>query len=74
MQQRFPSLCLHEKICGGFGNQDVAGVSAIHHPLRDIDTAAGHVAVGVDVCNSVHGSRVNAHAQLDLGMLSELEV
>jgi hypothetical protein len=71
MEQRFPSLYLREKIRGRLGHQNVPGIPTIHHPLRNVDAATGHVTVRVDVRNAVHRSRVNAHAQLHFGMIAE---
>ena len=46
-------------------NQDVTGVAAVHHPLRDVDAGAGNVGALIDIDYFVHRPAVNAHSQLE---------
>src|SRR5437763_8961000 len=39
-------------------------VPAIHHPLRQVNSTASHVAIGIDIRNAVNRSGVGAHADL----------
>ena len=66
MQGRLPYAHLIKHIGHGFRNQDMAGIAAVHHPLRDVDAAAGHVECGIDVFHSIHRAGMNSHAQVKL--------
>ncbi|MEO7168360.1 MAG: hypothetical protein ABI016_15175 [Chthoniobacterales bacterium] len=48
--------------------QDVPGVAAVHHSLRDVDSGAGHVDPLVRVGDLVDRSAVNSHPQLSPGV------
>ena len=43
MQIRLPPAVLCKIVGYAFGSQDVPGITAIHHPLRDVDAGAGDV-------------------------------
>jgi hypothetical protein len=49
----------------------VSGVSAIHDALRNVDTATSNVAVGIDVRNPIDRAGMNAHSQLNLGIVAQ---
>src|SRR6266404_2007629 len=49
----------------------MTGVTAIHHPLRDIDASPSKVRPVVYVRNLVDWSAVNAHANGDIWMVSQ---
>ena len=44
------------------GKQDVPGISAIHHPLRDVDPGPGNVRALIDIGDFVYRPAVNAHS------------
>ncbi len=50
-------------------NEDTASLTAIHHPLRDVDPGTGDIGTVVAVANRVHGVAVNPHPQSNLGVL-----
>jgi hypothetical protein len=43
------------------GEKNVAGVAAIHHPLRHVDAGPGDVGAPAHVGHLAHRSAVNAH-------------
>src|SRR3954470_19681703 len=51
-----------------FGQQDVAGITAIHHSLSYINTRAGNIHLIVNVRDLVDRATVHTHANLDVGM------
>jgi hypothetical protein len=62
VQERAPALELLEVLGHVLGEKDVAGVATIHHPLSDVDAAAGHVDALVHVHDAADRSVVNPHA------------
>ena len=48
--------------------EDVTGIAAIHHSLRDIDAGAGDVGLFVQISDFVDRAAVNAHPDLKLRM------
>ena len=57
VSRRFPIIALEQNVGDGAGDQDIAGIAAIHHPLGKVDSAARDVAVRVNVGDAVHWSR-----------------
>ena len=55
-------------LCQIFGDtlreQDVTGIAAIHHPLRDVNSRAGDIRPLVHIDNPANRSAVHAHPQL----------
>src|SRR4051794_10893894 len=51
------------------GDEDVAGVTAIHYSLGNIDPRASDVGAATDVYHAAHWSTVNTHPQLEFRML-----
>jgi len=47
----------------------VAGISAIHDTLCDVDATASNVTVCIDVRNAVDRAGMNAHSQLYFGIV-----
>ena len=70
-QMLSPRAELRENVGHRLREQNVAGIAAIHDALRDVDAAAGDVAVGVDVRNAVDRAAVNSDAQLDVRMAAK---
>jgi hypothetical protein len=68
MQVRLPLTVMPEIFGDMTGEKNVAGVSAIHHPLRSINPRASNIGLIVDISNPVDGPTVNAHSQLQLRM------
>jgi hypothetical protein len=44
-------------------HEDVAGISAIHHPLREVDAGAGDVVAAIDIPHTENGAAVQADAE-----------
>ncbi|PYU11445.1 MAG: hypothetical protein DMG29_15880 [Acidobacteria bacterium] len=61
VQQVRPGAELPEHFGHGARNQDVPRVSAVHHPLGDVDAPAGYVAVRVDIGHAIDRAGVDAH-------------
>jgi hypothetical protein len=69
MQERSPLRVLLEIIRDAFRNQNVTGVTAIHHPLRDIDPGPSDIPLLTQVGYFLHRPAVNSHAHPQFGML-----
>ena len=46
-----------------FGEQDVTGITAIHHSLCDVDPTAGDVRASADISDFADRTAMNSHAQ-----------
>src|SRR6266481_4863061 len=71
MQERSPLLVFFEVFSEMFGEQNVAGVATIHHPLRHVDPSAGEIASFVYIDNPANWPAVNSHPKLQAGMFLE---
>ena len=49
MQKRTPLRVVLQVVGDTFGNKDVSGIAAIHHPLRDVDAGAGDIGLLVQI-------------------------
>jgi hypothetical protein len=54
------------------GEQNVTGITAIHHSLSDVDPGSGNIGLFVQISNLVNWAAVNAHPHLQFGMTFEL--
>jgi hypothetical protein len=43
IQKRTPLRVMFQVVGDAFGNKDVPGIAAIHHPLGDVDASPGNV-------------------------------
>ena len=68
MQERPPMFVLFQIFGHVFGEQDVAGIAAIHHPLRHVDAGAGDVGSLIDVGDLIDRAAVDSHPKLNRGM------
>jgi len=66
-----PPTDLVQDTCNRARYQNVAGVAAVHHALRDVDAAPCHIERGVDVLNAVNRPGMDAHPQLDFGRTTQ---
>jgi hypothetical protein len=66
LQGRKPFAELEQALCNGAGEEDVPRIAAVYHPFGEIDPAAGHVRVVVDVSHAVDGAAVQPHPEFDL--------
>src|SRR5690349_7166615 len=54
-----------------FGKENVSGIAAIHHPLRDVDPSAGNVRLFVEIGDFINGPPKNAHPHSQFRMAVE---
>jgi hypothetical protein len=52
-----------------FRQKDVPGIAAIHHSLGNIDPGTGYVRFLINIRDSVNGTAMNSHPQLDARMI-----
>jgi len=71
LQSPRPGAHLAQDIGGSFGYHDVSGISTIHHALCDVDATTGDISIRIDVRDPINGTRVDSHAQLDVGRGAE---
>ena len=69
MQERPPPVVLFQIFRHMFGDEDVAGISTIHHPLCHVDSCSSDVLALVDVGHFIDRATVNSHAERDPRML-----
>src|SRR6266513_2226926 len=48
------------------GDEDVTGITTIHHPLRNVDSCSGYVCAATYVHYATDRSAMDPHAQLQL--------
>src|SRR2546422_9604490 len=71
MEKR-PPLFVSLEIFGNVpGEKNVAGVAAVHHPLRHIKTGPGKVGLTVHIDHAADWAAVHAHSKLYLRVFSE---
>src|SRR5262249_44093815 len=63
VEGRTPVAILSEIIRGALGEQNVAGITAIHHPFGHVDAEPGDVGAIVYIYRSTNRTGVNAHPQ-----------
>ena len=68
VQLRTPLRIVFQIFRDMFGEKNVPGIAAIHHPLRDVDARARDVGLFVEVGNFVDRAAMNSHADAKLGM------
>src|SRR6266550_4668884 len=68
MQVPLPVAVLFQIFSHVLGNEDVTGVTAIHHSLRDVDSGPGNVGTTTYVHHTAHRSTMDSHSQLELGV------
>jgi hypothetical protein len=66
IQVRPPMFELLEVFRDALGKKNMAGVTAIHHPLGHIDSGSGHVGAPVHIDYTANRSAVRAHPQSQL--------
>ena len=68
MQVGLPMLILLQILGDTFRKQNVSGISAVHHPLRHVNSGAGNVRPFVDINDTADRAAVHAHSQRQIGM------
>src|SRR5438046_8010253 len=61
MEVRLPSTLLRQIVGDAFTHENVAGVAAIHHSLRDVDAYAGDVVAPVCILHMMDRAAVDSH-------------
>ena len=61
MKVGLPTTLLCEIVRHAFTNEDVTGISAIHHSLRDIDSYTGNIVALVCVLDVMDRAAVDSH-------------
>src|SRR6266487_5580251 len=51
------------------GDKNVSGISASHHPLRDVEAGASEISVTVHIDDAAHRAAVHAHPKFKAWML-----
>src|SRR4051812_3477377 len=69
VQARPPSAVLFEIFSDAPRQENVSGVAAIHHALREVYSSAGQIGASINIANLVHGSAVNSHSNPKRGVL-----
>ena len=71
MQKRSPLFVLFEILGYMLGKENVAGVAAIHYPLRDVEASARKIGPFVYIRNGADWPAVDSHPKLQARMLLE---
>ena len=61
MDVRLPSTLLRQIVGDAFTHENMAGVAAIHHSLRDVDAYAGDVFAPVCILHMMDRAAVDSH-------------
>src|SRR5947207_9209710 len=69
MQEGTPLRVLLQIVSDALRNEKVTGVTAIHHPLGDVDAGAGDVPLVAQIRDFFYRPAVNSHADTKLWML-----
>ena len=67
MEQRLPKTVLRQIIGHTFGNQNVTGIPATHHPLCNVNAGAGDVCSIINVFDLIDRSAVYSHTHPNVG-------
>ena len=77
MQIRLPTAVLRQIVSHAFRKKDVTGITAIHHPLCDVNAGTGDVLALVHIGDVMHRAAVNTHphgqTRLCTQLLTDLE-
>ena len=68
MQIRSPARVFRQIFRHMSGEKNVAGITAIHHPMRDVDARAGKIGLFVQVADFIDRAAVNAHPDVKFRM------
>ena len=64
VQERSPLLVFFEVFSDVLRKENVPGVTAIHHPLRDVEASTGEIGVTVHINHAADWATVDAHSKL----------
>ena len=68
---RAPPRVLFQIVGHVLGEQNVTRITAIHHPLRDVDPGSGDIGLLVQITDFIDRAAVNAHPHPQFGMMFE---
>src|SRR5205809_7979855 len=71
VEVRLPSTLLREIIGDAFTDENMAGVAAIHHSLRDVDAYAGDVFAPICILHMMDGAAVDSHPYRQTGLRAQ---
>ena len=71
MQKRSPLFVFSQIVGDAFGEKNVSGVAAIHHPLRHVDPSAREIGSFVYIDHAANWSAVDSHPKLQARMFIE---
>src|SRR5438067_6537040 len=74
MQAGLPFLELGQIFSDVLGEQNVPGITAIHHTLSDIDSSTGDIRALIDIYYAANRSAVHTHPQSQPRMVLERAV
>ena len=66
VELRLPPRILFQIFGDMLGEQNVAGITAVHHPLGYVDSGTGDVGLLIQIGYFVNGAAVNPHADTKL--------
>src|SRR5205823_1836438 len=49
-----------------FGEKNMTGIAAIHHPLRDVNASAGDIGLLVQISDCIYWTAVDSHPDAQL--------
>ncbi len=61
MKKRSPTVVLFQIFGHVFANENVAGVAAIHHPLRHVEPGTREIGVTIYIYYPAHRTTVHSH-------------
>ena len=64
VQERSPMFVFFEIFGDMFGEKNVPGVAAIHHPLRHVEAGTGEIGLTVHIDHAADRAAVHAHPKL----------
>jgi len=64
VQVALPMAVLFQVLGHVFGHQNVTGIAAIHHPLRNVNSGSGYVGATTHVHHATDRPAMNSHPQL----------
>jgi hypothetical protein len=71
VQERSPPLVFFKILGDVFGEENVSGIAAIHHPLRHVNPGAGETGPFVYIDNPADWAAVDSHPKLQARMFPE---
>ena len=64
VQKWLPMFVFFQIFGDVFGDKNVSGISAIHHPLRHVEASAREIGMTIHVNHAAHRAAVDTHPKL----------